>query len=893
VPRRPLLAVLSVVLVFSLLASAGVPRISAQQDADPRLGNLQPFSAPLDEQVPAETDGEAVEPTQASDLAVSDALIVPSRDDDALLSEASIEAPEEGALYLDPWGGQTLLLEVISSAELDGDDIVESDSHTGEGSDSEEFLAAAPAEQGGPFSISPSSGPPGTTVTATVTGNPGARVTIQDPRGTAVASGTVAQNGQFSARLQVPQNAAVGEYRFQATVAPPGAGLGAFYFASFAVTGAMTTGPTTTTAQPCPLPAVGEVINLQGNADLYVYLGGALHRIPDPETLNSRFASNPRRTVDSTCWQFINSRIQTHEPIPSVRSQQWSGTVQITANGSPSGVTVRLREDVRLRVTTSTPVQAPLGIVIVRDTGEIRNDPGECASSTSCERERGSEVTEPDVRRYYGAVINTRLVNGRAPNRIDEPGVQVLARSNNTVTVTWQAGPTTTTTATTRTSVTVQQTTTTTTTRTTSPVTTTTTRTTTQAAATTTTQATTSQPTAAVVTTTTRTTTSQPTTTVTQTTTAATTQTQTTTAALTTVPFVTISGPQQVTTTTQTGSQTTAAPAFPGAKFSTEQKVSAFNDALRKLIEVAPGIIKDAVTMLGIKVAEKVAIPITGTICFLFDGATPAGYGPPDGPLEQGSDSLKLETEVTAYQEGLTGFYKCLVLGKIPVVKDIRRFQKFRDIDTLLDTFEDPPDPNFRVAAEPIPVEPIRYSADGDLPADLAEALNAWAENQERQMSLRQAILTAVERSQGAAIAGDAQWESQHTAAARRYSAELATLLYDEPRLAGQVLALSDQTETVTFTVTAADLRSMKSAVLEQGLGSDFVQELIDSGLDEAAIQRIARLVTSVNPDEIPSLTRITSDEARAYADFARSGQSVPSTAPSQVPRSAPVQIPR
>jgi hypothetical protein len=101
-------------------------------------------------------------------------------------------------------------------------------------------------------------------------------------------------------------------------------------------------------------------------------------------------------------------------------------------------------------------------------------------------------------------------------------------------------------------------------------------------------------------------------------------------------------------------------------------------------------------------------------------------------------------------------------------------------LDVLRKLAADPPDPNFRVLAQPS-VPPVQPVAPGPGVSPLAaEAWTAKAINDVQVLGVARALLQSVERAQGAAAAGDARWLQQQQQAAGRFAAQLAALLDHE-----------------------------------------------------------------------------------------------------------------
>ncbi len=101
----------------------------------------------------------------------------------------------------------------------------------------------------------------------------------------------------------------------------------------------------------------------------------------------------------------------------------------------------------------------------------------------------------------------------------------------------------------------------------------------------------------------------------------------------------------------------------------------------------------------------------------------------------------------------------------------------------------DPPDPNFTVIAQPDPPSLPLQQAEGPITQGAADAFNALQANQEQQIGLLRALLTSINRADGALQAGNAFWEDQQMQAAAGYALQLATFLDGEAALRAALLA--------------------------------------------------------------------------------------------------------
>lgn len=95
----------------------------------------------------------------------------------------------------------------------------------------------------------------------------------------------------------------------------------------------------------------------------------------------------------------------------------------------------------------------------------------------------------------------------------------------------------------------------------------------------------------------------------------------------------------------------------------------------------------------------------------------------------------------------------------------------------------DPPDPNFKVIAQPVLPTIPQVSTTRGFPDKDTDAVNALDNNMAHTVALEGAFLTSINRAQGAAEAGNAFWNAKQLQAARQYAAQAAELLEAQPRL--------------------------------------------------------------------------------------------------------------
>lgn len=159
----------------------------------------------------------------------------------------------------------------------------------------------------------------------------------------------------------------------------------------------------------------------------------------------------------------------------------------------------------------------------------------------------------------------------------------------------------------------------------------------------------------------------------------------------------------------------------------------------------------------------------------------------------------------------------------------------------------DPPDPNFTVIAQPqIPTVPLVVAQEGITPA-MADALNALNANNIKVIAFSQAAITSMNRTQGAADAGNAFWEAAQFQAEQAYSAELDTLITAEPGLLANLQNAWVASGAGSVTVSSFDVFLSEITVIENGFPPSVNQLLSQAGLDDSAIQMLTGFFFSLD----------------------------------------------
>jgi hypothetical protein len=212
--------------------------------------------------------------------------------------------------------------------------------------------------------------------------------------------------------------------------------------------------------------------------------------------------------------------------------------------------------------------------------------------------------------------------------------------------------------------------------------------------------------------------------------------------------------------------------------------------------------------------------------------------------------------EAFAISVGVNLGFRCAVIANPLCGAVVAAFVAALKLEVLLlqQAADDPPDPNFTVIARPSPrslaIQQITTSS--GLTQREADALNAALTNSEAIIAVTQALITAIERAQGASDAANDDWVIRQALAARQYGAELAALIDDK---AGLLAGLRSATEAAGFesALTAADVQQFQAA-FAPALPSNVADALTELGADGATQEQIRRSILADDPNAVAAL---------------------------------------
>ncbi len=186
----------------------------------------------------------------------------------------------------------------------------------------------------------------------------------------------------------------------------------------------------------------------------------------------------------------------------------------------------------------------------------------------------------------------------------------------------------------------------------------------------------------------------------------------------------------------------------------------------------------------------------------------------------------------------------------------------------------DPVDPNFTQIAVPITPPFTPLVVEPGITQGEADSFNALLTNQTQAIGLVNAIITSINRAQGASEAGNTVWENKQMAAASKYALELNKLLDAQNALRANVKNALLAAGFPTITISPNDALNFEINVLYNGLPPSIVQNLTNFGADAATIEQIRELAYVQDLNEIAGsfptdLTNAELDAALADASEA------------------------
>lgn len=200
----------------------------------------------------------------------------------------------------------------------------------------------------------------------------------------------------------------------------------------------------------------------------------------------------------------------------------------------------------------------------------------------------------------------------------------------------------------------------------------------------------------------------------------------------------------------------------------------------------------------------------------------------------------------------------------------------------------DPPDPNFTVIAQPMVLALPPLEVEPGVTQAEVEAINGWLRNRAEAIAVGRALITSLNRADGAAAAGDSFWEDQQLKAASEYAVQLAKLLEADPALRALVQDALEEASFPAITVTASDVSTLQQTVAQNGLPDFLIEPLTQLGAHGADLAQIKQALITTDPTAAagslsdylvgPKGTSATAATIQALRDFSLQSGTVPPT---------------
>lgn len=167
----------------------------------------------------------------------------------------------------------------------------------------------------------------------------------------------------------------------------------------------------------------------------------------------------------------------------------------------------------------------------------------------------------------------------------------------------------------------------------------------------------------------------------------------------------------------------------------------------------------------------------------------------------------------------------------------------------------DPPDRHFRAIPRPHPPRFPRVTAEGGLTQAAATSLNAFNANIARTIGFGKAVVSTVERAQGARRAKNKRWQRRQLKAARIYARKLAITVRANKKLRGRAKAALDSSGLSATHISAAEFRAFQQQVKTSGLPQSLNDTLKALGANAAFRADIRTKFLLLNPNDVAALT--------------------------------------
>lgn len=187
----------------------------------------------------------------------------------------------------------------------------------------------------------------------------------------------------------------------------------------------------------------------------------------------------------------------------------------------------------------------------------------------------------------------------------------------------------------------------------------------------------------------------------------------------------------------------------------------------------------------------------------------------------------------------------------------------------------DPVDPNYRVVAKPRFPSPPKVTAGDGVSERAAAAVRKLLGIQMREIGLQRALLTSLNRSQGAHVKKQASWEKKQMQAAGRYASQLAAAVLADVKLRPTVVAALADTEIASLRPTDEIAFSTEGSFIEKDLPASFRTALSKLGLTKAEQTEVHGQLVAADPSFWPRGAAATIAGPKALAALRNAARSL------------------
>ena len=186
---------------------------------------------------------------------------------------------------------------------------------------------------------------------------------------------------------------------------------------------------------------------------------------------------------------------------------------------------------------------------------------------------------------------------------------------------------------------------------------------------------------------------------------------------------------------------------------------------------------------------------------------------------------------------------------------------------------EDPPDPNYTQIAEMEPFDPVEYV--GDIPYELA-LVNLFNDISAKEV-IAKALLTSIERFQGALLANDYEYVSLQTRSMRDYSDMMAQNVVNLEHSFDKLIREAQVFESDPNILIVLD--EMQQRLLNEGFTLEETEYFKGLGVTDSEIEEYKRILLSFDISdlrvEIEELESIFAEDMSIYIDLSAQAQDI------------------